>query len=291
MRGAQAPQPQGSKFLHDREINPNVQKKMKEERDSGNRHLKKWSAADWGEEEKLEVLDTSDVKGKNGKYATWDQFKVNEEKFGYKSTFKNDLSQYTTKLDMKSLTKQQVEKATKTANEINSADFRTLDIEEDAEGDFIYQADVDDAGLSTALKDALSSSSGDPGAPTHLSALDPNGICPFSGRQCGCAEALASHLAQALSPDAPGDDQAYDFGTKILLEMTKQKSWREMQESIKLPFDVNVIVEEMGIEDDAKVEAVVSKLALAKRWKSKNMLKHYRILEAIAVALTVEYFS
>ena len=41
--------------------------------------------------------------------------------------------------------------------------------------------------------------------------MDPTGICPFSGRVCGCPEALASHLAhelmEALSPDEAGEDK------------------------------------------------------------------------------------
>lgn len=300
---AGVPAPKGSKFLHDREIKPELQRKMAEE---PRRDLKRWDANGWGTTEMGESLEddlsTLPIR-KAGQGPSWDQFKVNAEKFGYKSTYKADLSQYTTKLDIKSLTKKQVEKATRTANEINKGATRTLDIEEDAEGDFIYQADDadEDDGLSTALKDVLASAPADPGSPKHLSSLDPTGICPFSGRVCGCPEALASHLAhelmEALSHDEAGEDKPEAGEDKPspaatrLLEMMKQKSWRQVQESLNLPFDVNAIVEEMDVEEDAGVEAVVSKLVLAKRWKSKNMLKHYRILEAVAVYLTGEYFS
>jgi len=300
---AGVPAPKGSKFLHDREIKPELQRKMAEE---PRRDLKRWDANGWGTHDMGESLEDDLSKlpiRKAGQGPSWDQFKVNAEKFGYKSTYKADLSQYTTKLDIKSLTKKQVEKATRTANEINKGATRTLDIEEDAEGDFIYQADDadEDDGLSTALKDVLASAPADPGSPKHLSSLDPTGICPFSGRVCGCPEALASHLAhelmEALSPDEAGEDKPEAGEDKPspaathLLEMMKQKSWHQVQESLNLPFDVNAIVEEMGVEEDAGVEAVVSKLVLAKRWKSKNMLKHYRILEAVAVYLTGEYFS
>jgi len=174
------------------------------------------------------------------------------------------------------------------------------------EGDFIHQADADEEydegekckAINAALKNALSSAAdaGDnsPGSPTHLSTLDPNGVCPFSGQQFGSAETLASHLAQALaeavSPTEAGA-QPYEEASKHLGALMKEKSWSQMQEDLALPFDVNEIVEDMGVEEEAKVEAVVKKLVLAKRWKSKNMLKHYRILEAIAVSLTDEYFS
>jgi hypothetical protein len=102
-------------------------------------------------------------------------------------------------------------------------------------------------------------------------------------------EALSHDEAGEDKPEA-GEDKPSPAATR-LLEMMKQKSWRQVQESLNLPFDVNAIVEEMDVEEDAGVEAVVSKLVLAKRWKSKNMLKHYRILEAVAVYLTGEYFS
>merc|ERR1719217_520474 len=108
------------------------------------RDLKRWDANGWGTHDMGESLEDDLSKlpiRKAGQGPSWDQFKVNAEKFGYKSTYKGDLSQYTTKLDIKSLTQKQVQMASKAAREINSGNTkRTLDIEEDAEGDFIYQA-------------------------------------------------------------------------------------------------------------------------------------------------------
>merc|ERR1712118_38180 len=48
----------------------------------------------------------------------WDQFRVNEELFGYKSTYKEDLSQYTTPLNVKELPEQLKQKANKIAKDI-----------------------------------------------------------------------------------------------------------------------------------------------------------------------------
>jgi PAB1-binding protein PBP1 len=48
----------------------------------------------------------------------WDQFVVNEERFGVKSTFKEDLSQYTTVLDVKTVPAEVRNEAERVANEI-----------------------------------------------------------------------------------------------------------------------------------------------------------------------------
>jgi len=59
---------------------------------------------------------SNDMKGKG--VGDWDQFKANEEKFGVKSTYDENL--YTTPLNRTSLTKEQIEKAEKAAKEIMS---------------------------------------------------------------------------------------------------------------------------------------------------------------------------
>ena len=55
----------------------------------------------------LEELETK-AKTSSYKMGSWDMFKVNAEKFGVKSTFKTDMSQYTTPLNVKKLSAEQV---------------------------------------------------------------------------------------------------------------------------------------------------------------------------------------
>jgi len=57
---------------------------------------------------------SSDMSSRGG--AAWDQFEVNKEKFGVKSTYDENL--YTTRLNKTDLTKEQIAKAEKTASEI-----------------------------------------------------------------------------------------------------------------------------------------------------------------------------
>lgn len=67
----------------------------------------------------------------------WDQFKVNEEKFGVVSTFKADLSQYTTVLDKKKVTREMRQTAERIAREVERGGSVVRDEEycEDGEAD------------------------------------------------------------------------------------------------------------------------------------------------------------
>lgn len=59
----------------------------------------------------------------------WDQFKVNEQKFGVVSTFKADLSQYTTVLDKRKITKEMRLKADRIAREMEDGGVHVRDEE------------------------------------------------------------------------------------------------------------------------------------------------------------------
>jgi len=107
--------PRGDRFLTDQAIT--------ESRGGGrggeNRTLQKWQAVDdKGEalEQTLEELKAP----RNGARARggWDQFKVNEELFGVYSTFKEDLSQYTTPLNVKNVPHDVKQRAKMLAQEI-----------------------------------------------------------------------------------------------------------------------------------------------------------------------------
>mmetsp|Transcript_73165 Transcript_73165/g.237948 ORF Transcript_73165/g.237948 Transcript_73165/m.237948 type:complete len:495 (+) Transcript_73165:112-1596(+) len=74
--------------------------------------------------------------GKSRKLKGWDQFKVNEEKFGVVSTFKADLSQYTTVLDKSKITKAMRQQAERIAREMEKGGVCVQDEEyNDGEAD------------------------------------------------------------------------------------------------------------------------------------------------------------
>lgn len=76
------------------------------------------------------------------KRGAWDQFKVNEEKFGVVSSFKEDLSQYTTVLDKRTITKEMREKAESIALEIERGGGHVHDEEyhDDADEEDMFSA-------------------------------------------------------------------------------------------------------------------------------------------------------
>mmetsp|Transcript_21156 Transcript_21156/g.45880 ORF Transcript_21156/g.45880 Transcript_21156/m.45880 type:complete len:418 (+) Transcript_21156:248-1501(+) len=85
------------------------------------------AGADWALEGEDETWGGDDSGG-------WDQFKVNEQKFGVVSTFKADLSQYTTVLDKSKVTKEMRQRADKIAREVERQGTQTRD-EEYYDGD------------------------------------------------------------------------------------------------------------------------------------------------------------
>eukprot|EP00944_MAST-04C_sp_MAST-4C-sp1_P013514 g13514.t1 len=91
---------------------------------TGERELVAWSAD--GEDAGLEG-GLGDTKG--GGIGTFDQFAVNERKFGVKSTYEETL--YTTKLDKSKLSKQQKQKAERQAREILSKSSTNVHVMED----------------------------------------------------------------------------------------------------------------------------------------------------------------
>mmetsp|Transcript_102191 Transcript_102191/g.256193 ORF Transcript_102191/g.256193 Transcript_102191/m.256193 type:complete len:527 (+) Transcript_102191:51-1631(+) len=82
--------------------------------------------------------------GKRGLKA-WDQFKVNEEKFGVVSTFKADLSQYTTVLDKKKVTREMRQAAERIAREVEKGGSIAKDEE------YCEDGDVDEEDLFSAV--------------------------------------------------------------------------------------------------------------------------------------------
>jgi len=88
-----------------------------------------WGAADAALEADGAVEAPAPVSRDRGK--AWDQFKVNEERFGVVSTFKSDLSQYTTVLDQKKITKEMRARAERIAKELERGGAHVRDEEYD----------------------------------------------------------------------------------------------------------------------------------------------------------------
>jgi len=78
------------------------------------RQLKAWDASADG----VQVLDEVLEKSVNLKNAHWNQFETNQELFGVKSSYKEDMSQYTTPLDISAVPPDIKGKADKLAREI-----------------------------------------------------------------------------------------------------------------------------------------------------------------------------
>lgn len=229
-------------------------------------------------------------------------FKVNAEKFGVKSTFKTDMSQYTTPLNVKKLSAEQVRKATRVAKEINdgpTAHLRHLDIEEDAEGDFIYQKDAD-TGASLQKLLTPGNGSSEP-VRSHIDKLETlvavhgaEAVADATGGVSvdGGIEALASHLTNTLAKAAKdGGDSPSGALAQRMRELVVAKSWADLLPQLELSKTLQGIVADMGVEPEATVESVVSKLLMAKRWQSPNMLQHHQILETIGCALLEELLA
>lgn len=98
-----------------------------------------------GLEGSLEELTTTSNGRRDVRH--WDQFKVNEEKFGIVSTFKADLSQYTTVLDKKSISKEMRQRAERIAQELERPGASSCGAA-DGEGD---DGDVDEEDLFSAV--------------------------------------------------------------------------------------------------------------------------------------------
>lgn len=88
---------------------------------SGGRNLKKWHGAN--EKSRGELLEA------NGAQKDWDQFRSNEERFGVTSTFAEDLSQYTTPLDLSKVPQKVKDHADKIAREVEGQKPRCNDDE------------------------------------------------------------------------------------------------------------------------------------------------------------------
>jgi PAB1-binding protein PBP1 len=91
-------------------------------RNDGERELKQWEPLPddvlCADEQELDVCTRSrDKQDGNG---AWDQFKANAELFGVVSSFQNDLSQYTTPLDVTKIPRAIRDKADRLAKEIES---------------------------------------------------------------------------------------------------------------------------------------------------------------------------
>jgi len=89
----------------------------------------------------------------------WDQFKANEDLFGFVSTFKTDLSQYTTKIDIKRIPLHAQERAERIAREIETNQFRNGD-----EDGLERQDDDEEKLFSSVPRFGSSSAAGAPGA-------------------------------------------------------------------------------------------------------------------------------
>lgn len=105
------------------------------------RELKRFDFAAWGDGKDNGALEELGG-GERKKSEKWDQFKVNEEKFGVVSTFKADLSQYTTVLDKRKVSKEIKQKAERIAHELERGGACTARDEEYFDGD--GEADEED---------------------------------------------------------------------------------------------------------------------------------------------------
>lgn len=134
-----APRGDQARWLTDAEISSTRNGKKSERKE-----LVRWQAVDpkekemGGSLEELEPIREKKIGAKPSK--EWDQFKANEELFGYKSTFKSDLSQYTTPLNVKNLPAEVKHKAALIAKELEGGwskqDLDTgNEYEEEDEGD------------------------------------------------------------------------------------------------------------------------------------------------------------
>ena len=157
------PTPQAPQVIP--QLTPNVSKAAGEGKLVG-RQLVAWTTNEEDDKnnknalisEEGELLDSglSSSKGGGSKNATggarFDQFKVNEEKFGLKATF--DESQYTTSLDAKAFTKEQIDAADRLAAEIKAmegTEFGNNPHVRDERGQAVSADDDDEEALYSAV--------------------------------------------------------------------------------------------------------------------------------------------
>eukprot|EP00438_Fugacium_kawagutii_P014050 Skav204157 [mRNA] locus=scaffold903:285753:290596:+ [translate_table: standard] len=81
------------------------------------RELQPWAPEERAQEEALE--------DRPSEACEWDQFKANEQLFGYVSTYKEDLSQYSTKIDLTKIPMAARKKAERVAKEIEKGPPRS----------------------------------------------------------------------------------------------------------------------------------------------------------------------
>lgn len=101
------------------------------------RELKRFDFAAYGDASQDGALEElSGGLGSRKSSGKWDQFRVNEEKFGVVSTFKTDLSQYTTVLDKRKIPKEMKLKAERIAKELERGGACGYRDEEYEDGDY-----------------------------------------------------------------------------------------------------------------------------------------------------------
>eukprot|EP00931_Biecheleriopsis_adriatica_P051155 TRINITY_DN29645_c0_g1_i1.p1 TRINITY_DN29645_c0_g1~~TRINITY_DN29645_c0_g1_i1.p1 ORF type:complete len:484 (+),score=97.66 TRINITY_DN29645_c0_g1_i1:22-1452(+) len=121
-------------FATDADITVGRGKSQNEEKKPRERELVKWDPRAWSEGvvPAQGGLETSVRGGKKNLEKNWDQFKVNYELFGVVSTFKNDLSQYTTPLNKSEVPLSRREEAERIARSIESQSGRHCQLDEEA---------------------------------------------------------------------------------------------------------------------------------------------------------------
>mmetsp|Transcript_10865 Transcript_10865/g.19334 ORF Transcript_10865/g.19334 Transcript_10865/m.19334 type:complete len:444 (+) Transcript_10865:16-1347(+) len=134
-------------FATDVEISESREEKEKGKNSSA-RELQRWDDS-CGKEVSSELVDCSleDLPRHESQRGNFDQFKVNYELFGYVSTFKSDLSQYTTTLDKKSMSLEQRRKAEEIAKSIESGS-KSADVDDAA---YLNGKDCDEEALFSSV--------------------------------------------------------------------------------------------------------------------------------------------
>jgi hypothetical protein len=173
-----------------------------------------------------EFGDTQPSSSACSKRGQWDQFKANEKLFGVKSTFKSDLSQYTTKLDVKNVPAEMRRRAERLAAEIESKkptdeERHWADVGDEYEIDEDQLFSAVDRGATSAVNRGNTSEGGSPSSAARGYPFGESGSGGGGAPDGGAGGALLAALRVA-APAGAGVSSGY----RGLVQPRVQAWWR-----------------------------------------------------------------
>mmetsp|Transcript_13810 Transcript_13810/g.39527 ORF Transcript_13810/g.39527 Transcript_13810/m.39527 type:complete len:380 (-) Transcript_13810:110-1249(-) len=262
-----------------------------------------------------------ELSGSHKSTGHWDQFEVNERLFGVVSTFKADLSQYTTPLDLKRVPAELRRRADQLAQDVVESDGEEDAMDEEGKfsavprsgGELLatLRASAGQVPVDTDYRSLVASkvqgwwrARSSTGAPVPPGAED-SLICPFSHKVFGDVSQLVMHWAAALPRGEEAATPA-SAATEQFRHLGRQMRWSELAAIAGLGSTLSVEAPRPGSvwaqllarlerssssKDQPFAERLVgdfvSEAVLMRCWRREQKVEHRQVLEGIAAGLAL----